>query len=148
MRRALAAVSASLLLVACAPGTPDEDSWRIDAQRALSDASAAVLTAELALQQHEDARLYDRYLQTVVGDAEKAVGAAGDRIGRGQPPLAERERYNAVTGQIDAAEDLVTRVRIAVVDGETHRYDSLASRLADAADALRSLESDLEHPPR
>jgi len=134
-------------VVGCAPGTPDGDSWRIDAQRAVSDASSAVQSAELALNQSSEDRVFDRYLQTVVLDSEKALGAAGDHIAARQPPRSERERYDAVTGQIDAAADLVSAARIAVVDGETYRYDGLAKSLADAAEALQSLETDLEHPP-
>jgi hypothetical protein len=134
-------------LAGCAPGTPDDDSWRIDSQRAVTDASSAVQSAELALRQDRKDRIFDRYLQTVVLDAERALGAASDRIGGVQPPRSERERYDAVTGQIDAAADLVSSARIAVVDGETYRYDGLADRLADAADALSSLETDLEEPP-
>jgi hypothetical protein len=134
-------------LTACAPGTPDGDSWRIDAQRSVSDAASAVRTAELALRLHEDDRIFDRYLQTVLVDAEEAVSKAGDTIGSKQPPRAERERYDTVTGQLDEAASLVSTTRIAVVDRETDRYASLADRLADAASALQGLEDDLEHPP-
>jgi hypothetical protein len=151
VRRALVAalcLAAPLSLTGCAPGTPDDDSWRVDAERAVSDALSAVRTAELALRQSEDGRVYDPYLQTVLVDAEEAVGGAADTIGAGQPPRPERERFDAVTGQIGAAEDLVTAARIAVVDGESYRYDGLADSLADAGDALESLESDLEHPVR
>jgi hypothetical protein len=131
----------------CAPGTPDGDSWRIDAQRAVSDASSALHTAELALRLHEDGKVYDRYLQTVLVDAEEAVGTAGDAIGSRQPPQTERERYDAVTGQIDEAAGLVATARIAVVDRESERYDALADRLAAAATALTELEADLQHRP-
>jgi hypothetical protein len=143
-------VVAAVVLAAasgCAPGTPDDDSWRIDAQRAVSDAASAVLTAELGLRLHEDGRIFDRYLQTVVVDAEEAVGAAGDAIGGKQPPPSESERYHTVTGQIDEAASLVSTTRIAVVDREEERYDALADRLAKAATALQQLEDDLQHPP-
>jgi hypothetical protein len=141
------AAGAAATTVGCAPGTPDGDSWRIDAQRAVSDASSAVQTAELALRQHERGRVFDRYLQTVLVDAEKGVGKASEAIGSRQPPRAERERYDALTGQLDEAAGLVSTARIAVVDGETDRYDALAERLASAADALQDLEDDLQHPP-
>jgi hypothetical protein len=147
-------LSAALLLAAaaatasaCAPGTPDADSWRIDAQRSVSQASSAVQSAELALRQNLRGRVFDRYLQTVLVDAEKGVSTAGDTIGSKQPPGTERERYDTVTGQIDEAASLVSTARIAVVDRETDRYDSLADRLRTAADALQKLEEDLEHPP-
>ncbi len=138
----------AVLSAGCAPGTPDGDSWRIDAQRAVSDASSAVQTAELALRQHDRGRVFDRYLQTVLVDSEEAVGKAGDTIGSKQPPRAERERYDAVTGQLDEAAGLVSIARIAVVDRETDRYDSLADRLESAAQALQRLDDDLQHPPR
>jgi len=146
-RPAAALVVALGLITACAPGTPDGDSWRIDAQRAVSDAAAQVHTAELALRLHGQGRVFDRYLQTVLVDAEKGVGAAGDAIGSEQPPRTERERYATVTGQIDEAAGLVATVRIAVVDRETDRYDALADRLGDAGVALIQLEDDLQHPP-
>jgi hypothetical protein len=131
----------------CAPGTPDADSWRIDAQRAVSDASSAVLTAELALRQNVKGRVFDRYLQTVLVEAEKSVGKAGDAIGFRQPPRVEQVRYQTVTNQIDEAASLVSTARIAVVDRESDRYDALADRLAKAADSLQRLEDDLQHPP-
>jgi len=140
-------LSALALMTSCAPGTPDGDSWRIDAQRAVSDASSAVQSAELALRQSDRGRVFDRYLQTVLVEAEKGVGKAGETIGSRQPPRAERERYDTVTGQIDEAASLVSTARIAVVDRETDRYPSLADRLSAAADALLKLEEDLEHPP-
>ena len=146
-----ALVLAALILVftatACAPGTPDGDSWRIDAQRSVSDAASAVHSAELALRLSADDKVFDRYLQTVVLEAEQAVGAAGDVIGGKQPPRAERERYDTVTGQIDEAAALVATARIAVVDREAERYDALADRLAKAAASLQRLEDDLQHPP-
>jgi hypothetical protein len=144
-----AAIAAlALVLSACAPGTPDADSWRTDARRALADAFSAVSAAELALQQRLDGRMFDPYLQTVVVDAEGAVAKAADTIGGKQPPRSEREHYDAVTLQLDEAAGLASTVRIAVVDRDAGRYDGLADRLAEAADALQALESDLGGPPR
>jgi hypothetical protein len=131
----------------CAPGTPDGDSWRIDAQRSVSDAAAAVHTAELALRLHDDGKVFDRYLQAVLFDSEDQVGLASDSIGSKQPPQAERERYDTVTGQLDEAASLVSTTRIAVVDRESDRYDALADRLAKAGSALLQLQDELQHRP-
>ncbi len=139
---------ALVLATGCAPGTPDTDSWRIDAQRAVSDAASAVHTAELGLRLHGEDRVFDRYLQTVLVDAERGIGTASDAISSEQPPQSERERYDTVTGQIDEAAGLVATTRIAVVDRETERYDALADRLAKAGQALVQLEQDLQHPPK
>jgi len=146
-RPAAAGLVLLALTAGCAPGTPDGDSWRIDAQRAVSDASSAVQTAELALRQNRRGRVFDHYLQTVLVESEKAVGKAGDSIGSRQPPREERERYATVTGQIDEAAGLVSTARIAVVDRESDRYDALADRLESSAEALKKLGDDLEHPP-
>lgn len=144
----LVCVLAVLAVTACAPGTPADDSWRDDAQRALSDASSAVQSAELGLRQARQGRVYDRYLQTVLVDAEGAAGAAGTSIGGEQPPTSERHRYDVVTTQLDDASSLVTTARIAVVDRETGRYGALADQLAHTAASLEKLELELRHPPR
>jgi hypothetical protein len=148
--RLTAAVIVAVVLAttsACAPGTPDADSWRIDAQRAVSDASSAVQTAELALRQHVKGRMFDRYLQTVMVEAEQGMGKASNAISTRQPPRSERVRYQTVTSEIDGAASLVSTARIAVVDRETDRYDALAARLARAAARLQKLEDELMHPP-
>jgi hypothetical protein len=152
LKRRLVGVAVVLCLAvpsatSCAPGTPDGDSWRIDAQRAVSDAASAVHSAELALRLHDDDKIFDRYLQTVLVDAEEGAGKASETIGSKQPPRAERERYDTVTGQLDEAASLLSTTRIAVVGRETERYDALADRLAAAAEALSQLEDDLQHPP-
>jgi hypothetical protein len=53
----------------------------------------------------------------VVVDAEEAAGAPSDKFAGFQPPRSERERYDVVTGQLDAAASLLSEVRIAVVAG-------------------------------
>ncbi len=133
-------------LAACAPGTPDADSWRIDAQRALGDGTSALYAAELALREHEDDRVFDRYLQTVLLDAEEAVGKASATLASKQPPQPERKRYDTVTSELEEAAGLITTVRIGVVDRETDRYPALADQLDDEAAALAKLEDDLQHP--
>src|SRR3954453_8916379 len=115
--------------------------------RSVGDASSAVQTAELALRQHVKGRVFDRYLQTVLVEAEQGVGKAGDAISTRQPPPSERERYQTVTGQMDEAASLVSTARIAVVDRETERYEALADRLAKSGGALKQLEGALAHPP-
>ena len=92
--------------------------------------------------------MFGPYLQTMLVDAEGAVGAASNTISTEQPPGSERHRYEVVTTQLDDAATLVTTARIAVVDGETGRYDALADRLARTANGLQALELELRHPPR
>ena len=144
---ALVAVAVVALATACAPRTPGEDSWREDALRALSDVRSSVQVTRVALEQASDDRLFDRYLQTVVVDAEEAAGASADRFAGFQPPPSERERYDAVTGQLDAAAGLLSEVRIAVVAGNQGQLPDLLTQLHDAAQSLEQLDHDLRHPP-
>ena len=77
LRRWLLALAAgALALTGCAPGTPDADSWRIDAQRALGDAASAAAAAQVALQQHSEGRLFDAYLPLIRYEQQPGVGLA------------------------------------------------------------------------
>jgi hypothetical protein len=136
-----------VVVAGCAPRTPGEDSWREDALRALSDVRSSLQTSRLALGQSADDRLFDTYLQTVVVDAEETAGAASQKFAGFQPPRAERERYDAVTGQLEAAASLLSEVRIAVVAGNEGQFADLSSQLRDAAESLERLDHDLRHPP-
>lgn len=142
---ATTALAAALLLATagCAPGTPDEDSYRDDALRVTGDVASAVATLELALQ-HRD-RLYGNYLQTVAVEAEETADKAATRLEGVQPPEPELERNDDVTSALDDATSLLTDVRIAIVRGApVERY---LDRLSKTADRLDRLESSLHRPP-
>ncbi len=135
-------------VVGCAPGTPDEDSWRTDATRAVGDVASAVQTAQLAIEQSQDDRLHHAYLQTVLVDAERTGGIAAQGLSSVQPPDVERQRASDVDDQLDHATGLLQDARIAVVAHDTGKYADLARQLERAATGLQDLEADLEHPPR
>ncbi len=148
-RRTRAAVVTLLLVLvsACAPQTPEEDSWREDALLTVTDVRSSVQTARIALQQSADDRVFDSYLQTVVLDAEDTAGSSSQKFGGLQPPRQERERYDAVTGLLDAAVGLLSDVRIAVVARNEGHYDDLAALLQDTVTSLDRLDHDLRQPP-
>jgi hypothetical protein len=137
----------ALALCGCAPGTPDEDSWRYDATRAVGDVASAVQTAQLALDQSRQNRLPHAYLQTLLVDAEKNGGLAAQKISSVQPPHVEVRRAGDVRDRLDQANGLLTDARIAVVAHDTGQYADLAARLEKVAGDLQSLEAALEHPP-
>ncbi len=144
----LALVLLSILCAAgCAPGTPDEDSWRDDATRAVSDVLSAVQTAQLAMAQSQRGRLPHAYLQTVLVDAERTGGMAAEKLSSVQPPDIERHRSADVTDRLDQATGLVTDARVAVVAGDEAQYADLVRELRRAAEELTRLESALSHPP-
>ena len=143
MRTTAPGVVLALLLVgACAPGTPDTDSWRGDASRATGDVLSEVATVQLALEQRDG--LFGTYLQTVVVDAEEGAGQAAQKLSAVQPPGPEVERHAEVTSELQDAASLLTDVRIAVVRGAP--VQEYVGQLADVADTLDRLEKSLERP--
>jgi len=137
----------ALALAGCAPGTPDEDSWRTDATRAVGDVASAVQTARLGLTLARRGRVAQNYLQTVVVEAETNAGLSAEKLSAVQPPQVERRRASDVGDLVEQATDLLTATRIAVVDDDEARYADLAGRLADVAADLATVEAALTHPP-
>lgn len=136
-------LAATAALAGCAPGTPDDDSWRDDAVRVTGDVGSAVSTLELALRRRDD--LYGTYLQTVAVDAEDSAGKAAQRLEGDQPPESEIDRNTDVTTALDDATSLITDVRIAIVRGAPLR--SFIPKLAKTADELEKLASSLHEAP-
>ncbi len=134
------------MLVGCAPGTPDEDSWRGDATRAVGDVAGAVQTARLALAESQEDHLPHAYLQAVLVDAERNGGKAAQTLSSVQPPDPERRRSADVTDRLDRATGLLTEARIAVVAHDTDEYGDLVAELRNTARDLVALEAELEHP--
>lgn len=132
-------------LAGCSPGTPDKDSWRVDAIRAVGDVSSAIETLQLALRHHAD--LFHPYLQTVAVDAERNASAAADKLTSRQPPDAYLQRADKVTSALDDADDLLTEARIAVLRRDTAAYGHLAGELSDTSDRLDRIEDSLRALP-
>jgi len=147
-RTALLALVAVPVAAGCAPSTPDIDSWRLHARRAVSDVLSSVQTSRLALEQALDGTLFDAYVQTLTVDAEEAGSSAADKLAAEQPPVPEQKRFTVVTGRLDEATGLLADARIAAVDGRTGDYPDLVERLHSTAARLDTLEQDLHHPPR
>jgi hypothetical protein len=146
--RAGALVATLLIAVTgCAPGTPDEDSWRYDATRAVGDVVSSVQTARLVLTQSQEDRVYHAYLQSVLVDAERTGGLAAETLSSVQPPDVEHERSSEVNDELEKANGLLTDARIAAVAHQAGEYADLVTELEQTAEDLLDLESALEHPP-
>ena len=143
----LTAAGLLLAVTACAPGTPDEDSWRYDARRAVGDVVSAVQTAQLVLTQSEEGRVHHAYLQNLLVDAERLAGLAAQTLSSVQPPDVERQRSSDVNDQLEQATGLLTDARIAAVAHDTGEYAGLVTELKRTAEDLLALETALEHPP-
>lgn len=142
---ALPALALLLGVGACAPGTPDEDSWRVDAIRAVGDVSSSVATMELALRRRDD--LFHPYLETVAVQSERTAGQAQQKLSSRQPPDAYLSRDERVTQALDDASSLLRAVRVAVVRLAPEEYGDLLGRLSSADDRLTRLEAELRALP-
>jgi hypothetical protein len=131
------------MVTGCAPGTPDEDSWRGDANRAVGDVASAVQTVRLGLTQAGHDRVPHAYLQTVLVEAETNGGLSAQKLSAVQPPVGERRRASDVSDTLQKATDLLTEARIAVVDGDEAAYARLVDALASSAARLADLEDAL-----
>jgi hypothetical protein len=147
-RRVLLTLVAVPFASACAPSTPDTDSWRLHARRAVADVLSSVQTSRLALEQALDGRLYDAYVQNLTLDAEEAGNASAGKLAAEQPPVPEHQRYTVVTDQLDQATGLLADARIAAVEGRTGEYPKLIQQLHSTAARLDTIEQDLYPPPR
>jgi hypothetical protein len=147
VRAAVFIVALLLALTGCAPGTPDEDSWRYDARRAVGDVVSAVQTARLVLTQSQEGRVHHAYVQNLLVDAERLGGMAAETLSSVQPPDVEHRRSSDVDDQLERATGLLTDARIAVVAHETDEYADLVTQLERMARDLLDLEAALEHPP-
>lgn len=141
----LVGVLVGVLLAACSPGTPDEDSWRVDAIRAVGDVSSSVATMQLALR-HDD-RIFGPYLQTMAVDSERSASGAADKLSSHQPPDPYLKRYHHVTRALGDAESLLARARIAVVRHDDAAFADLAQRLSRTSDRLDRIEDALRALP-
>lgn len=128
-----------------APGTPDQDSWRIGAIRAVDNVDSAVSTMTLSLQHQGD--LFARYLRTVAVQQEQNAGKEAQNLSGLQPPDPDLKRSHQVTSALDDAQTLLTNVRIAVVRGDTASYAALIRSLQQTDDALARIEDSLRALP-
>ncbi len=149
--RGMSAVAGVVLLAGlaggCAPGTPDEDSWRGDATRAVGDVASAARSAQLGLSLARHDRLPHTYVQTVMVDAERTAGMSAQTLSAEQPPDVERPRASDVNDRLEQVVGVITEARIAVVSGDSQEYAGLQARLSRMSDDLDGLEKTLSHPP-
>jgi hypothetical protein len=137
----------AVAMTACAPGTPDEDSWRGDATRAVGDVASAVQTVRLSLSLARHDRIPHAYLQTVLVDAETNAGKSAQKLSAVQPPDVERQRASDVNDALEQATGLLTDARIAVVADQPDQYAQLERQLTKINHDLTGIEGGLEHPP-
>jgi hypothetical protein len=142
---AIALVSA--VVTGCAPGTPDEDSWRGDATRAVGDVASAAQSARLGLSLARRDRLPHTYVQTVMVDAERTAGMSAQTLSAEQPPDVELPRAAQVNDRLAQVVGVITEARIAVVAGDSGEFADLEQKLSTMADDLSGLEGALSQPP-
>lgn len=141
--RQVALALAAGLLSACAPPTPDHESWSDSALQALDDAHSEVATVRLLLRQSREDLVTRSYEKVVVLDSEEAAGLVAESFGAKQPPPGDDQEYAAVTTALSDAADLLTDVRIAVERDEVASYPGLARKVVQALSDLEAAEEEV-----
>lgn len=134
------------LMSGCAPGTPNAESWRFDAIKAVGDVSSSVATVQLALDHDHD--IFAPYVKAASVEAEDAAGKAAQKISALQPPAGYRTPYDTVTSTLDDADSLLAAARIAVVQHDRAAYPKLRQQLSKMADRLTKLEGRIRNIAR
>lgn len=130
-------VAACLALSGCVAPALDTGAFERNAIGALESAVSTARVAALAL----DARVGDRitlsYADTVVTEAEEAIGPVEASFGSVDPPDPTLDELRkAVLNQLGDAGDLLAEARIAVRRGDTHAMATLAGDLRRVADSM------------
>lgn len=141
-------VAALTLLLAsgCVPARPDDEKWREDGSRTLSDVAGQLATAALVLDHDDD--LLGGYDVVVVTTAEETAGTSADSFTGQQPPEADQALFDRVSTALDDATSLLTDARIALVRDDTAAYPGLERRLRRLDAKLHRLATELEGEPR
>ena len=131
------AVAACLALSGCVAPALDTGAFEHNAIGALESAVSTARVAALAL----DARVGDRitlsYADTVVTEAEEAIGPVEASFGSVDPPDPTLDQLrSAVLDQLGDTGDLLADARIAVRRGDSDAMATLAGELRRTADAM------------
>jgi hypothetical protein len=129
----MAALLTALALGGCVTPAPDHGAYLENARGALESAVSETATAALAVRARLDDRSTNPYADTVVTDAEKALGPIEASFGGVDPPTRTDDQLRDSTMKhLGAAADALAAARVAV-----RRDDPAAMRAAvDELDAV------------
>lgn len=134
---------AASLLTGCVPASPDEGAWTDQARRTVESVASEVASTGLLLREEQDDDLLGRAAVVMTVASEEAAGSAVESFSAAQPPAGLHERYDDVVAVLDEATDLLTKVRIAVVDAGSRCCPDLPDELGRMDARLRDLAGDL-----
>jgi hypothetical protein len=112
-----------------APQSPDHESWLDQAHTSLDEVSSAVATDELVLRLAGQDKLLGTYQQVVALDSENSAGKVASHLSGEQPEPGDQATYDRVTTVLSDANDLLSKVRIALVRGDASQYAGLGRAL-------------------
>lgn len=117
-------------------------SWRSEAAQATKEVAGQLVVAGEIVDGALDGRLLASYAAVAASDAEESANQTVQQFAGRQPPQSERDEYDAVTQQLDAATELLAQARIALVEGSADQ--SLRDEIAAVHGELETLQEQLQ----
>ena len=137
MRAPWWAAAACLVLSGCVAPAFDTGAFEANAIGALESAVSTARVAALALDARVDDRVTLPYADTVVTEAEEAIGPVDESFGVVDPPDPSLDELRSdVLDQLAETGDLLADARIAVRRGDSDAMVRLAGDLRRVADAM------------
>lgn len=137
----MAATAVAALLTAC--GAPTPAAFLEQSDRALEDATSAVATTGVALDQLRLRRLPRPYGTVVLTEQEESLGSTQQSYAATQPPASEQAVYDSTTDLLEEASGLVTEARIAVRRGRHGSYAQIRSDLAEVGSQIAEARQEI-----
>jgi hypothetical protein len=132
-----ATAAACLVLSGCVAPALDSGAFQHNAIGALDSAVSTSRVAALALDARVDERITAAYADTVVTEAEEAIGPVEASFGTVDPPDPALDQLRReVLDQLGTTGDLLAEARIAVRRGDSHAMRTVASELRRTADTM------------
>jgi hypothetical protein len=139
-RRGWGLVVAALVVASgCAGSSRTADDYVLKAVNTAEAVHSAVETVRLGIDAAEHDRAFLPYLSRLFGDAEEDAGAAAMTFESVQPPDGASDALREELGTLlDAADDSLSAVRIAIRREDVDAVVARQQELADLSDALEA----------
>jgi hypothetical protein len=139
------ALLAALALGGCVTPALDRGAYLENARSALESAVSETATATLALRARLDDRSTNPYADTVITDAEKALGPIEASFGGVDPPTSADDRLRDSTmDHLGAASDALASARVAVRRDDPAAMRAAADELDAVTEELNAALEDVE----
>jgi len=140
VRKYVACVAAVFVVSGCVPASPAPATYEDKAALTLGSALSEVATAQLALTQLDQGKMFRPAVLTTFRYSEDNLDTASKSFTELNPPPTDDRLYQRCSTVLGDAQDLLAQARIAVERQDAAQYPSLLRRLRRMSDRLDTFE--------